>query len=163
MAIYGFVVRRCCRCGCLLEPRDYLSTYVKLGPIARCLVVGVFIVHPGHQVSGVEPRMLHGGGPINQGARCFRFCLSRDDRVRRDFRIFHSLVSSGTTPKMLNKECDARVHSVMERWWRRCLVAVLSLIAACSLFPGDYFGINVPAEAVASVRIAHGEPGSVLE
>ena len=65
---------------------------------------------------------------------------------------FHSLVSSGTTPKMLNKECDARFigYGAMVA---ESLVAVLSLIAACSLFPGDYFGINVPAEAFAKLGL----------
>jgi len=57
---------------------------------------------------------------------------------------FHSLVSSGTTPKMLNKECDARFIGLRSDGGGEP-GGVLSLIAACSLFPGDYFGINVPA------------------
>jgi carbon starvation protein len=146
MAIYGFVAS-VLPVWLLLEPRDYLSTYVKLGTIAL-LVVGVFIVHPDIKFPALT-QYVHGGGPIIKGTLFpFLFVTIACGAISG----FHSLVSSGTTPKMLNKECDARFigYGAMVA---ESLVAVLSLIAACSLFPGDYFGINVPAEAFAKLGL----------
>ncbi len=146
MAIYGFVAS-VLPVWLLLEPRDYLSTYVKLGTIAL-LVVGVFIVHPDIKFPAFT-EFVHGGGPIIKGKLFpFLFVTIACGAISG----FHSLVSSGTTPKMLNKECDARFigYGAMVA---ESLVAVLSLIAACSLFPGDYFGINVPAEAFAKLGL----------
>jgi carbon starvation protein len=146
MAIYGFVAS-VLPVWLLLEPRDYLSTYVKLGTIAL-LVVGVFIVHPDIKFPAFT-EFVHGGGPIIKGNLYpFLFVTIACGAISG----FHSLVSSGTTPKMLNKECDARFigYGAMVA---ESLVAVLSLIAACSLFPGDYFGINVPADAFAKLGL----------
>ncbi len=146
MGIYGFVAS-VLPVWLLLEPRDYLSTYVKLGTIAL-LVVGVFIVHPDIKFPALT-QYVHGGGPIIKGTLFpFLFVTIACGAISG----FHSLVSSGTTPKMLNKECDARFigYGAMVA---ESLVAVLSLIAACSLFPGDYFGINVPAEAFAKLGL----------
>jgi len=146
MAIYGFVAS-VLPVWLLLEPRDYLSTYVKLGTIAL-LVIGVFIVHPNIKFPAFT-EFVHGGGPIIKGSLFpFLFVTIACGAISG----FHSLVSSGTTPKMLNKECDARFigYGAMVA---ESLVAVLSLIAACSLFPGDYFGINVPAEAFAKLGL----------
>jgi carbon starvation protein len=146
MAIYGFVAS-VLPVWLLLEPRDYLSTYVKLGTIAL-LVIGVFVVHPDIKFPALT-QYVHGGGPIIKGTLFpFLFVTIACGAISG----FHSLVSSGTTPKMLNKECDARFigYGAMVA---ESLVAVLSLIAACSLFPGDYFGINVPAEAFAKLGL----------
>ena len=146
MAIYGFVAS-VLPVWLLLEPRDYLSTYVKLGTIAL-LVVGVFIVHPDIKFPALT-QYVHGGGPIIKGTLFpFLFVTIACGAISG----FHSLVSSGTTPKMLNKETDARFigYGAMVA---ESLVAVLSLIAACSLFPGDYFGINVPADAFAKLGL----------
>jgi carbon starvation protein len=146
MAIYGFVAS-VLPVWLLLEPRDYLSTYVKLGTIAL-LVIGVFIVHPDIKFPAFT-EFVHGGGPIIKGKLFpFLFVTIACGAISG----FHSLVSSGTTPKMLDKECDARFigYGAMVA---ESLVAVLSLIAACSLFPGDYFGINVPAEAFAKLGL----------
>jgi carbon starvation protein len=146
MAIYGFVAS-VLPVWLLLEPRDYLSTYVKLGTIAL-LVIGVFIVHPDIKFPALT-QYVHGGGPIIKGTLFpFLFVTIACGAISG----FHSLVSSGTTPKMLDKECDARFigYGAMVA---ESLVAVLSLIAACSLFPGDYFGINVPAEAFAKLGL----------
>jgi carbon starvation protein len=128
MAIYGFVAS-VLPVWLLLEPRDYLSTYVKLGTIAL-LVIGVFIVHPDIKFPALT-QYVHGGGPIIKGTLFpFLFVTIACGAISG----FHSLVSSGTTPKMLNKECDARFigYGAMVA---ESLVAVLSLIAACSLFP----------------------------
>jgi carbon starvation protein len=146
MATYGFVAS-VLPVWLLLEPRDYLSTYVKLGTIAL-LVIGVFIVHPDIKFPALT-QYVHGGGPIIKGTLFpFLFVTIACGAISG----FHSLVSSGTTPKMLDKECDARFigYGAMVA---ESLVAVLSLIAACSLFPGDYFGINVPADAFAKLGL----------
>src|SRR6266853_1854915 len=144
MAIYGFVAS-VLPVWFLLEPRDYLSTYVKLGTIA-ILVVGVIIVHPDIKFPAVT-QFIHGGGPIIKGKLFpFLFVTIACGAISG----FHSLVGSGTTPKMLHKETDARFigYGAMVA---ESLVAVLSLIAACSLFPGDYFAINVPPDVFAKL------------
>ena len=135
MAIYGLVAS-VLPVWLVLEPRDYLSTYVKLGTIA-VLVIGVFVVHPNIQFPNFTP-FVHGGGPIIKGPLFpFLFVTIACGAISG----FHSLVSSGTTPKMLDKETDARFigYGAMVC---ESLVGVLALIAACSLYPGDYFAIN---------------------
>jgi carbon starvation protein len=135
MAIYGLVAS-VLPVWLVLEPRDYLSTYVKLGTIA-VLVVGVFIVHPNIQFPNFT-QFVHGGGPIIKGKLYpFLFVTIACGAISG----FHSLVSSGTTPKMLDKETDARFigYGAM---LAESLVGVLALIAACSMYPGDYFAIN---------------------
>jgi carbon starvation protein len=137
MAIYGLVAS-VLPVWLVLEPRDYLSTYVKLGTIV-VLVIGVFVVHPNIQFPNFTP-FIHGGGPIIKGKLFpFLFVTIACGAISG----FHSLVSSGTTPKMLDKESDARFigYGAMVA---ESLVGVLALIAACSLYPGDYFAINTP-------------------
>jgi carbon starvation protein len=135
MAIYGLVAS-VLPVWLVLEPRDYLSTYVKLGTIA-VLVVGVFVVHPNIQFPNFT-QFVHGGGPIIKGPLFpFLFVTIACGAISG----FHALVSSGTTPKMLDKETDARFigYGAMVC---ESLVGVLALIAACSMYPGDYFAIN---------------------
>jgi carbon starvation protein len=137
MAIYGLVAS-VLPVWLVLEPRDYLSTYVKLGTII-VLVIGVFVVHPNIQFPNFTP-FIHGGGPIIKGKLFpFLFVTIACGAISG----FHSLVASGTTPKMLDKESDARFigYGAMVA---ESLVGVLALIAACSLYPGDYFAINTP-------------------
>ncbi len=135
MAIYGFVAS-VLPVWLLLEPRDYLSTYMKLGTIAL-LVIGVFIVHPNIQFPMIT-QFVHGGGPIIKGKLFpFLFVTIACGAISG----FHALVSSGTTPKMLWKETDARFIGYGAMMCEG-LVAVLALIAATSMFPGDYFAIN---------------------
>jgi carbon starvation protein len=135
MAIYGLVAS-ILPVWLVLEPRDYLSTYVKLGTII-VLVIGVFIVHPNIQFPNFT-EFVHGGGPIIKG-RLFPFLFVTI--ACGAISGFHSLVSSGTTPKMLDKETDARFigYGAMVC---ESLVGILALIAACSMYPGDYFAIN---------------------
>jgi carbon starvation protein len=135
MALYGLIAS-VLPVWLVLEPRDYLSTYVKLGTIA-VLVIGVFVVHPNIQFPNFTA-FDHGGGPIIKGKLFpFLFVTIACGAISG----FHSLVSSGTTPKMLNKESDARFigYGAMVA---ESLVGVLALIAACSMAPGDYFAIN---------------------
>jgi len=122
----------------LLEPRDYLSTYVKLTTLAA-LVIGVLVVHPNLQFPAFTP-YIHGGGPVIPGKLFpFLFVTIACGAISG----FHSLVASGTTPKLIDHETDARFigYGAM---LAESLVGVLALIAACSMAPGDYFAINVP-------------------
>ncbi len=135
MATYGFVAS-VLPVWFLLEPRDYLSTYMKLGTIAL-LIIGVFIVHPNIQFPAVT-EFIHGGGPIIGGKLYpFLFVTIACGAISG----FHALISSGTTPKMLWKETDARFIGYGAMMCEG-IVAVLALIAACSMYPGDYFAIN---------------------
>ncbi len=135
LAAYGFVASTL-PVWLLLTPRDYLSTYVKLGTIAA-LILGIFIVHPQIQFPAMTD-FVHGGGPIIKGTLFpFLFVTIACGAISG----FHSLVSSGTTSKMLDKETDARFigYGAM---LAESMVGVMALIAACSMAQGDYFAIN---------------------
>jgi carbon starvation protein len=135
MAAYGFIAS-VLPVWFVLEPRDYLSTYMKLGTIAL-LIIGVFIVHPDIRFPAVT-QFIHGGGPIIAGKLFpFLFVTIACGAISG----FHALISSGTTPKMLWKESDARFIGYGAMMCEG-IVAVLALIAACSMYPGDYFAIN---------------------
>src|SRR5271165_5384949 len=135
MAAYGFIAS-VLPVWLLLEPRDYLSTYMKLGTIVL-LILGVFIVHPNIQFPNFT-QFVHGGGPIIKGKLFpFLFVTIACGAISG----FHALVSSGTTPKMLWKETDARFIGYGAMMCEG-MVAVLALIAATSMYPGDYFAIN---------------------
>ncbi|HKM49059.1 MAG TPA: carbon starvation protein A [Terriglobales bacterium] len=139
MAIYGLVAS-VLPVWLLLEPRDYLSTYVKLGTIA-ILIVGVCVVHPDIRFPNFT-QFVGGGGPIIKGKLFpFLFVTIACGAISG----FHSLIASGTTPKMLDRESDARFIG-FGAMVCESLVGVLALIAACSLYPGDYFAINTPPE-----------------
>jgi len=135
MAGYGFIAS-VLPVWLLLCPRDYLSSYLKIGTVAF-LIIGVILVHPNLQMPAVTP-FVSGGGPVVPGkVYPFVFITIACGAISG----FHSLISSGTTPKMIAKESDARMigygSMLMEG-----VVGVVALIAATSLFPGDYFAIN---------------------
>ena len=139
MALYG-VIASVLPVWLLLQPRDYLSAYVKLGTIL-ILIAGVFLVHPDIKFPNFTP-FVSGGGPIIKGKLFpFLFVTIACGAISG----FHSLVSSGTTPKMLDRESDARFvgYGAMVC---ESLVGVIALIAACSMYPGDYFAINTTPE-----------------
>ena len=136
MAAYGFIAS-VLPVWMLLCPRDYLSSFLKIGTIAF-LIIGVIIVAQHLKMPATTP-FVAGGGPIIPGKLYpFVFITIACGAISG----FHALISSGTTPKMLNRESDARIigygSMLMEG-----LVGVVALVAATSLLPGDYFSINV--------------------
>ena len=135
MATYGFIAS-VLPVWMLLCPRDYLSSYLKIGTVAF-LIIGVILVHPNLNMPALTP-FTAGGGPVIPGkVYPFVFITIACGAISG----FHALISSGTTPKMIAKETDARMigygSMLMEG-----VVGVVALIAATSLFPGDYFAIN---------------------
>jgi carbon starvation protein len=124
----------------LLLPRDYLSSYMKIGTVFA-LVVGVAIVAPELKMPAMT-EFIHGGGPIIPG-KLFPFVFITI--ACGAISGFHALVSSGTTPKMVSRESDTRFIGygamLMEG-----LVGIIALIAASSLWPADYFAINLTPE-----------------
>jgi carbon starvation protein len=137
MAGYGFIAS-VLPVWLLLAPRDYLSSYMKIGTIAL-LVLGVVIVNPVLEMPAFSS-YIGGGGPVVPGPLFpFAFITIACGAISG----FHALISSGTTPKMIDKESDIRVIGygamLMEG-----LVGIMSIIAASAMFPGDYFAINTP-------------------
>jgi carbon starvation protein len=136
----------------LLCPRDYLSSYLKLGTIGL-LVLGVVFVNPPIQMPAVTP-FIHGGGPIIKGPLFpFVFITIACGAISG----FHALVSSGTTPKMVDKEphCRPIAYGAM---LLEGLVGITALIAACVMPPEDYIAINSDPK-VALVQPGPEKPG----
>jgi len=124
----------------LLSPRDYLSSIMKLGVIAM-LVVGIIIVAPNLKMPAFTS-FVHGGGPIIPGTLFpYLFITIACGAISG----FHALIGSGTTPKMIMKESHIKTIAV-GAMLSEGLVSIMALIAAASLFPLDYFQINVPSE-----------------
>jgi carbon starvation protein len=146
IAIYGFVAS-VLPVWLLLTPRDYLSTYMKLGTIGA-LIIGVFLVHPDIRFP-MFTHFVNGGGPIIHGHLFpFLFVTIACGAISG----FHSLIASGTTPKMLDKESDARFIG-FGAMAAESLVGVLALVAATSMYPGDYFAINTSPEVFAKLGL----------
>ena len=120
----------------LLCPRDYLSSYMKIGTIAL-LAIGIAVVHPQLRMP-LTTEFMHGGGIVVPGKVWPFVCITI---MCGAVSGFHALISSGTTPKMINSEADLRFIGygamLVEGF-----VAITALIAATSLLPHDYFAIN---------------------
>jgi carbon starvation protein len=144
LAAYGFVAS-VLPVWMLLCPRDYLSSYMKIGTVAA-LALGVFLVAPRIQMPAFT-EFVAGGGPIIPG-RVFPFCFITI--ACGAISGFHALVSSGTTPKMLDKETDARPVAYGAMLCEG-FVGVMAFIAVLSLAPADYFAINVPPDRFAAL------------
>lgn len=135
MAIYGFVAAAL-PVWLLLAPRDYLSTYMKIGTILA-LAIGIVIVRPEIHMPALTP-FIHGGGPIIPGPVWpFMFITIACGAISG----FHALIGTGTTPKMLANEAEIRVVG-FGGMLVESFVALMALIAATSLIPADYFAIN---------------------
>ena len=130
----------------LLCPRDYLSSYMKIGVIVL-LAVGIFVAHPDLKMPATTP-FIHGNGPVVPGSVWPFVCIVI---MCGALSGFHALVSSGTTPKMIARERD-----ILPIGYGAMLlegfVSVTALIAACALEPGDYFKINIDAERLRGRR-----------
>ena len=126
----------------LLAPRDYLSAFIKIGTIVA-LAAGIVAMHPPTLMPALT-RFTDGSGPVF-GGKVFPFAFITV--ACGAISGFHSLIASGTTPKMLEREGDARMVGygcmLMESF-----VAVMAMIAAIIIKPGIYFAVNAPAGVV---------------
>ena len=127
----------------LLTPRDYLSTFMKIGTIVL-LAVGILVTLPVMQNEAVTPFASNGEGPVFAGSLFpFVFIIIACGALSG----FHALIASGTTPKMIEKETQVRTIGygamLMESF-----VAVMAIIAASIIDPGLYYAMNAPAAVV---------------
>ena len=140
IAVYGFLAS-VLPVWLLLAPRDYLSTYMKIGTIA-VLAIGIIVVAPEIRMPATSP-FLWGGGPVIKGSVIpFVFITIACGALSG----FHSLISTGTTPKMLTNE-----RQILPIGYGAMLtesfISMMVLIAATSLHPADYFAINSTQQA----------------
>jgi carbon starvation protein len=132
----------------LLAPRDYLSTFMKIGVIGA-LAVGVFLVHPNLQMP-LTSKFVNGGGPIIAGPWWpYVFITIACGAISG----FHALIASGTTPKLIEKESHIPMigYGAMVT---EAFVSLMALIAATTLIPADYFAINTSKEKFDALGMA---------
>jgi carbon starvation protein len=144
ICVYGFVAS-VLPVWILLCPRDYLSSFLKIGTV-MLLVGAVIVANPQLKAPAVNEYFASGGGPYFKGA-IFPFCFICI--MCGAISGFHALVSSGTTPKMINRESDVRPIGYGAMLIEG-LVGVMALIAAASLPQGDYWAINIDLSQVSN-------------
>ncbi len=127
----------------LLAPRDYLSTFMKIGTIAA-LGLAIVVLGPHLKMPAIT-RFIDGSGPVFAGP-VFPFCFITIACAA--VSGFHAIVSSGTTPKILARERDIRTIGYGAMMTEMC-VGVMAVIAACAMAPGQYFAINVKGDVTA--------------
>jgi len=141
----------------LLCPRDYLSTFLKITTVV-VLGAAILIILPPLRMPALTPFATAGEGPVFAGKLFpFAFITIACGAVSG----FHSLVASGTTPKMIAREPDARLIGyggmLMESF-----VGIMAMIAACTLDPGVYFAMNTTPAALAGASRVLGQAGFVV-
>ena len=156
MIAYGFVAS-VLPAWMLLCPRDYLSTFLKITTVL-VLAVAILIILPPLRMPALTPFATAGEGPVFAGKLFpFAFITIACGAISG----FHSLVASGTTPKMITRETDARMIGyggmVMESF-----VGVMAMIAACTLDPGVYFAMNTTPQALAGASTVLNQAGFIV-
>ncbi len=156
LMIYGFLAS-VLPVWVLLAPRDYLSTFLKVATVVALAIAILFILPP-LKMPALTPFARLGEGPVFAG-KLFPFCFITI--ACGAISGFHALVASGTTPKMISREPDARLIGY-GGMLTESFVGVMAMIAACTLEPGVYFQMNTSPKALVAASSVLSEAGFVV-